>query len=389
MARIKLQLISADIPRALNHLNTWGITIYDYVPVDDITAVFSIEVSFYQTAVNLERYGCRISILHDVRVSYADVMKRRWILLVGITFLLFLTAFIPTRVLFIQVEGNNMLPDRLILEKAEECGICFGANRGAVRSERVKNQLLQLLPQLQWAGINTQGCVAIVSVQERKPEETVRPFEGIGNIVSSRDGIVQSVTVLQGSSQCKPGQAVHKGEILISGYTDCGSLIRGETPQGDVLALTNRGLTAVSPRYIQKKSTVVLEEKKYALLIGKNRINLYKDSGILDGTCDKMYLYSYLTLPGGFRLPLALICERRIVWETEPSTQSEEDTVELLNGFSTDYLQSQMIAGQILRADQMIHHREDSSVLTGSYACSEMIGQILYEERFQSNGENN
>jgi len=389
MARMKLRLTSADISRAFDHLNSWGITVYDYALVDDITAVFSIDSSFYEKMMNLERYGCRISILHDVRISYMDLLKRRWILMIGVAFLILLTVFIPTRVLFLQVEGNTVLPDKLILEKAEQCGISFGAGRREVRSERVKNQLLQLLPQLQWAGINTQGCMAVISVQERKTEETGQHFEGIGNIVSIRDGIVQSITVLKGSSQCKPGQAIQKGEVLISGYTDCGNLIRAETPQGEILALTNRTVTAVSPRYTLKKCGILFEEKKYALLIGKNRINLYKDSGILDGTCDKMYSYSYMTLPGGFRLPLALICERWIIWETESALLLEEEAEDLLNIFSSDYLQSQMVAGQILRADQIIQHQEDYSVLTGSYACSEMIGQILYEERFQSNGENN
>ena len=48
-----------------------------------------------------------------------------------------------------------------------------------------------------------------------------------------------------------------------------------------------------------------------------------------------------------------------------------------------------MVSGQILDSDVLFTHREDHSVLSGSYACSEMIGQILYEERFQEYGENN
>ena len=36
-----------------------------------------------------------------------------------------------------------------------------------IRSEKVKNSLLQRIPQLQWAGINTDGCVAVISVREK------------------------------------------------------------------------------------------------------------------------------------------------------------------------------------------------------------------------------
>lgn len=389
MARIKLRLTAANIPEAMDHLNTWGITVYDYIPVNEITAEFKIDVPFYDKTMNLSRYGCRIDILQDARVSYFDIFYRRWILMMSIAVILFLTLWLPTKVLFFQVEGAELLPENLILEKAEACGINFGASRRQVRSERVKNQLLQLLPKLQWAGINTYGCVAVISVQERQPEETTSKYEGIGNIVSTSEGIVQSITVLQGSSQCKPGQAVKKGEILISGYTDCGSSIRAEVPQGEVYALTNRTITAIIPQNFTKKVRIISNERKFALLIGKKRINFYKDSGILDATCDKMYLYSYVTLPGGFQLPLALIQERCIIWETEPNTLEEEQSEMLLQLFAADYLRSQMVAGQILSSDQSVEHQVGHSVLFGSYACSEMIGQILYEERFQSNGENN
>ena len=389
MSKMKLQLTCANIPGAMDRLNRWGITVYDYETVDEITAVFSMDTSLYTKMPDLSRYGCRVQILHDRRISCRDIWKRRWVFMIGIALMLFLTLYIPTKVLFFRVEGAAAVPEKLILEKAEVCGLRFGASRREVRSERVKNQLLQLLPQLQWAGINTQGCVAVISVQERQPEKNINACTGIGNIVSSRDGIIQSVTVLQGSGQCKPGQAVRKGEVLISGYTDCGYSIRAEMPMGEIYALTNRTVTAITPRNALRKSQIITDERKYALLIGKKRINFYKDSGILDGTCDKMYLYSYVTLPGGFQLPLALIQERCIIWETEPNTLEEEQSEMLLQLFAADYLRSQMVAGQILSSDQSVDHQVGHSVLFGSYACSEMIGQILYEERFQSNGENN
>ena len=213
MSQIKLQLTGADIGQGVSRLNKWGITVYDWQQVDEITAVISVKTSDYEKTAQLVRYGFQVKILHDPRVAYISIIQRRWILIFGIVFLLVLSAYLPTRVFFFQVEGNHLLPEKLILEKAEDCGIYFGAVRKNLRSEQVKNQLLQLLPQLQWAGINTQGCVAVISVKERQPEETEQlTFEGVGNIVCARDGVIQSVTVLQGSSRCKPGQAVRKGE---------------------------------------------------------------------------------------------------------------------------------------------------------------------------------
>ena len=100
MARIKLRLTAANIPEAMDHLNKWGITVYEYIPVNEITAEFQIDVPFYEKTMNLSRYGCRIDILQDTRVSCFDILYRRWILMMGIAVILFFTLWIPTKVLF-------------------------------------------------------------------------------------------------------------------------------------------------------------------------------------------------------------------------------------------------------------------------------------------------
>ena len=92
-------------------------------------------------------------------------MLFRPVLLAGLGILFLLAMYLPSRVLFIRVEGNMQIPDRQILAAAEECGIRFGASRREVRSEKVKNALLSSVPQLQWAGVNTAGCVATISVR--------------------------------------------------------------------------------------------------------------------------------------------------------------------------------------------------------------------------------
>ena len=288
-----------------------------------------------------------------------------------------------------RVEGNISLEERLILEKAAYCGIRFGAVRSEVRSERVKNQLLQMIPQLKWAGINTSGCVAVISVRERESEEREVRQTKPGNLIAVRDGVIQSVTVLRGTGVCKVGQAVKKGEILISGYTDCGTHIRAEAAEGEVYGQTKRDLEAVFPNQRVQKGEILKQETKYALVIGKKRINLYKDSGILGTTCDKMYVYWYVTLPGGFQLPVALVREQWTCYETSVITVEPDAQSNQLETFSREYVLSQMVAGKILSSRQTVRHDSGASVITASYTCSEMLGQILYEERIQKNGENN
>ena len=83
-------------------------------------------------------------------------------MVIGLCLLLLLVCILPTRVLFMRVEGNESIPENLILEAAEDCGIRFGASRSAVRSEKVKNGILSRISELQWVGVNTKGCIAVI-----------------------------------------------------------------------------------------------------------------------------------------------------------------------------------------------------------------------------------
>jgi sporulation protein YqfD len=151
-----------------------------------------------------------------------------------------LTIFLPTRVLFIHVEGNSTVEERRILEAAQECGIRFGASRRQVRSEKMKNRLLEKVPELKWAGVNTSGCTAVISVREQPVQEQRTGYTGISSIVAACDGRITSCTVTKGNGLCAPGQVVQKGQLLISGYLDCGICIRVTGAEGEIFAETRQ-----------------------------------------------------------------------------------------------------------------------------------------------------
>jgi sporulation protein YqfD len=301
-------------------------------------------------------------------------LLRRPVLVIGLCLLAFLALYLPSRVLFIQVEGNNLIPAKLIMEQAQKYGVTFGANRREIRSEQVKNGLLGAIPQLQWVGVTTEGCVAKIHVRERSEPELSGQNFAVTSIVASRDGVIKSFTAHRGSALCKVGQAVTKGQVLISGYTDCGLSIRADQAEGEIMAQTNRQISAVTPDFQLTKGSIIRSEKKFSLIIGKNRINFYKDSGILDTTCVKMYSENYMTLPGSFYLPVILLTEEWIYYDLTESETVDAETV--LLDFADRYLASQMIAGQILHRSEAV----DGNVLEGEYACLEMIGQVRYEE---------
>lgn len=386
---LEVQLTSADPAGALGALNKAGIELFNACQEGEFTLRFSLRRCEYKKLKRLvRRRGERLELIRRSGLYWSfRRITARPVLLFGLTSLLFLTLYLPGRIYFVEVEGNISVPSAFLIEKAEEYGIYFGANRRDVRSEKIKNALLQAVPQLQWAGINTYGCRAVISVRERPAEEKITNHGIVSSIVASKDGVVREVIVKSGNRLVQPGQAVKAGQVLISGYTDCGICIRATRAQGEIFAETQRELTTVLPLQYDQKGQIQSEEKKYSLLVGKKLINFFKDSGISTPGCDKMYSVEYMMLPGGLKLPLALVTQTIVSYDTEVITLAEQPAQDLLKDYSHHYLSDTMIAGQILQSFEASEISDTTCILRGRYACLEMIGKTRLEENLHNYGQ--
>lgn len=386
---VTVELTSAEPTQAMAQCNRMGIALFGVVWVDGLTVRFRLRRSDYRKLKALvQRRGDRLR-LAGRRGSYWVLrgMLRRPILLGGGLLFLCLSLWLPSRILFVQIEGNTQIPTRKILEQAQICGIDFGAKRRDVRSEKMKNALLEAIPELQWAGINTSGCTAVISVRERTQTERTAESGGVSSLVAAVDGVILEMTVTRGNPLCKVGQAVKAGQVLVSGYTDCGICVRAEQAQGEIFGETSRKSTvSMAANYVQKGEITALE-KKYSLLLGKKRINFYKGSGILDTTCDKMYAQTYLLLPGGFQLPVALVTEQWTWRETADAEYPEAEARQLLSRQAADGLKRQMVAGTIRQKYETLHREDGVFRLYGRYVCTEMICKTRTEEKLPNYAE--
>ena len=382
---VRVEVTSADIQKTLEELTGQGISIYHLEQTDLLTAEFTISRPDLKTvSAYCENRGNSLRLRGKAGLWWqGEALWKRPVLLAGLLLLLLVAAYLPTRVFFFSVEGNSALADNRILEAAESCGIRFGVSRQSIRSEKMKNALLAALPELQWAGINTYGCRGVISVRERAQAAQPERASGITSIVAARDGIITSCTVTRGNGVCTVGQPVKKDQLLISPYVDCGLCIKVVAPEGEVFGETNRKIRALIP----ENHTDVREngdaEKRYSLILGKKRINFWKGSGISGATCGRMYEEYYITLPGGFRLPVCLAVETILYRTIVPDVLSESDAQAMLQPFSAACVSDRMIAGSILSQNHAIEKAEGIWVLERSYVCNEMIGRIQAER----NGE--
>ena len=388
---VKVSITSADIASLLQQMVQQQISVFDVQRTADLSVSFSIIEKYLPILQKLvNKRGDKIKILkfgfiHQIIYS----TLRRPVFFVGMLFILVISLYLPTRVLFVEVEGNKNISSNLILQKAEECGMRFAASRRMVRSEQMKNSLLSSIPQLQWVGVNTRGCVAVISVTEKDSTQMNEPQGSVSSIVSNCDGIITDIVVRKGDLRCQVGQAVQAGDLLVSGYTDCGFTIQAQEADGEIQAQTMRNLEMIMPVNYNKRGDKIEHKRKYAVQFGKKLINLYIGSGISDSSCVKMYSKKNIILPGGLQLPISLITVEYISYTTAQTILAKEQGSDLLRSTSRKYLQTQMMAGQILQENVLLLDEAARYRLTGEFVCTEMIGRIIYEESIYENGKDN
>ena len=384
---VRVRILAADVPSCLRMLEGADIAAFSVLTEDSVTLEVTVpRRDIIKLQKLCQRKGYSIAVVNKKGIFWLlQALLHRPVLVAGMILFLITACYIPGRIMFISTEGNDTVSSRHILEQAENCGLKFWTRRRDVRSEQVKNELLEAIPQLQWVGVNTYGCKAIITVRERASSKIDEPKGAVSHIAAARDGVIRSCTITRGSSYCVVGQAVRKGDILISGYTDCGLIYTAERAEGDILAQTQRSVSIITPSECLLQRQTDRTDTRFSLVIGKKRINFYKGSGISGATCDKMYSKYVLTLPGGFSLPVVLLKERTVSCSlTETAIQNPES---MLQHLAADYLIEQMADGTVENKSESLTETDGVFRLTGAYDCLENIGIVQEEKIGEYNGE--
>ena len=214
----------------------------------------------------------------------------------------------------------------------------------------------------------------VATTSAPQPTAAPAPVAGGANTVGSPlPGTVVNVKV-------SAGQAVKKGQALISCYQDNGQMLKFTGARGEVFGESKRHLQATTPLQAYKRTKILSRSVKNYVVIGKNPINFHKDSGILDASCVKIYDKKVLTIPGGFSLPVYKISVTTYRYEMVPIQIEKDDAAPWLAEYAAAYSIGQMVAGQIIGSSQEFVEDNGVLIFKAQYACYEMIGRELKEE---------
>ena len=322
----RIEARGAQPEKFMNALANRGIEFWNCDPGDGFAMRMTIYAGNLKTAEALAAGSmCELSVLGERGgTKVARSILRRRVLAVCLVLFAALTGWSSLYIWDFDVTGNKTVTDGEILRALEDAGVGVGAFWPGISNDMLRAQVLPRLHDISWLAVEVKSSRAVVKVRERVEKPELR--DGAPqNVAAAKTGIIQKLSVLQGKPLLSPGQAVLKGETIVSGAMDS---IDGGTRKvhamAEAEALTMYELTAVCPLREQKKTARGLPRSRFALIIGKNRINFYPGSRNEPACCDKIIRISRLSVKGVFTLPLALVRETFTGYELSEAAASPQ-----------------------------------------------------------------
>ena len=302
-------------------------------------------------------------------------LKNRWALMAGLLAALIGSILLSNVIVALDVEGCEGAEKQEILQALDEAGVRFGTWGPGVDTELVHNKLLLLLPHLRWAAVNISGLRATVLITPQPDSPPIVQRQGASNLIADADGVITNVSVLSGQAACKPGDAVLKGDVVISGVVDLERCTMVTRALGEVFAETRRQIEVVTPAERLLRKPERRAGRCIWLSVGRKRIKICGSSGIFMGDCVKIVRRETLHLPGGYPVPISLWTETYYRTAPQPIELTEDTAGQLLTSFCSRWRDENLIAAQSLSEDN--EYSEDGALcrLTQTLHCREMISR--------------
>lgn len=207
------------IERALNELEQRGATLWRIERQDRLTVTARAPLSQKKLIrAAMAEMPCRVSWKKSYGLpGLLERLAKRRALMAGLALLIVSSSVAVQFVWRVKITGVDEKRAQEIYDIVQQSGYGPGAFWHTMRLKEVERQLLLKLPDAAGLLANRTGTTLTLEIIPTVPAPEIHTPGEPCDIVANQDGVIVSVTALEGVPQVKQGQAVKKGDVLISG----------------------------------------------------------------------------------------------------------------------------------------------------------------------------
>lgn len=177
---------------------------------------------FFRLRAVARKSGVRLTV--NKKCGLPFFMKRhrnRAFLFAGVFIYIFTVIAMNQFVWFIDVEGTHTVSHARIISTLEQYGLKKGVYSKAVDTDLLNREGVNSFNgRLMWMSVNIKGSKAVIEVRDYVDEHEDATYKEPCNIVADFDATVLSVEAFNGVRIVRAGNAVKKGDLLISGVVE-------------------------------------------------------------------------------------------------------------------------------------------------------------------------
>ena len=143
--------------------------------------------------------------------------RRRYALLAGLVLTLAFCLVGSHVILTVEVTGNETLTREEVISQLRLCGVSQGTWGPGVKIREVENRMMLAMNELTYFSLNIFGTRAEVILREAEPGPALLDEKTPTHVVAAADGILTHIEPWNGDAMFQEGEAVLKGDVLISG----------------------------------------------------------------------------------------------------------------------------------------------------------------------------
>ena len=374
-----MEICGASPGWALNRLTQAKIAFWDVIWLDALTLRLKVfRGKEKKTAALAQQAMCECrTVERGGLIQSLHGLRFRPVLLTMLLLDLLCVLVLPCFLFFFSVEGNETVPEQLILRELEAAGVNFGTYGPSIYPRSVKDHMIHALPRLQWVTVFQHGCRATVVVREREEIPQTQTKKGLANVVATQGGVITQQAVFVGQAQYQVGDTVAKGDVLVSGVVDLERTYLLERAHAEIFARTWREICVCTPSNYREKQDYGRPNRCIWLILGDRRIKIFGNSGISYDSCDKMINTKTMTLPQGLQLPLSLEMETFYPYSPAEKELGKEAAEVLLAEYALADAKGRMQAGEILDHRHKIEKKGGLYRMEAVLECHEMIARTV------------
>lgn len=274
----------------------------------------------------------------------------------------------------VRVTGNATMTRSEVLDELRACGFGVGSYIPSVRASVLENRVLIESDRISWIAISIDGTVARVQIIEHTAEPPSEDLTRPANLIAACDGQIELLELYRGNCVVGVGQAVKKGELLVSGLYDSALTgYRWTRASGKVMARTERTFCVEIPLQYEEKVYGERKCDEMVLNFFDFSLKIFKSTGNEGGKCDIIKEEKGLELFGVSSLPFGFDLTYSLPYTSQAATRTPEAALELAYAELERQMSVLSDGCELLRKDVSTTLTEDSLILTCTVLCIEDI----------------